>query len=255
MKYSQYEILSEFYDKLNSEVDYEKWAAFLNKNLLGFSPKKPEILLDLGCGTGSITLELAKMGYDMIGVDLSPEMLEKAQKKSVAMGQNALFICQDMRELDLYGTIDGCVCCLDGINYLANTKQLEETFSSVNLFMNDGGIFIFDVNTPYRFSEIYGNNTFTYDEKGIFCTWKNYFDKRNGKCIFDLTFFKENRDGSYTRFDERQTEKCFSDRVIRKTLEKCGFSVEKVFGGIDFSEQTDKNEKWHYVCRAHNKNK
>ena len=255
MKYGQYEALASFYDGLNPDVDYPKWCEFIQKIIEKFGNIETKLVLDLACGTGSMSVLLSKAGYEVIGVDLSAEMLMEAQQKAFEEGENILFLNQDMCEIDLYGTVDACVCCLDSINYLTEDGQLKKCFSLVNNFMNDGGLFIFDVNTPHKFRNTYGNNAYILENEGVLCAWQNTFNEEDGICDFDLSFFVEKKNGTYERFDESQSERMYTDEALRSTLKECSFEVLGVYSDYDFTEQTEIDERWYYVCRANNKNK
>jgi SAM-dependent methyltransferase len=191
----------------------------------------------------------------VIGVDLSPEMLMISQQKAYEEGQSILFLNQDMCEIDLYGTVDACVCCLDSVNYVTDREKLKRCFSLVNNFMNDGGLFLFDVNTPHKFKNTYGNNAYILENENVLCAWQNSFDENTGICEFGLSFFVEGEDGLYERFDEEQIEKMYTDEELRALLKECSFEVVGVFSDYKYGEQNEKDERWYYVCRANNKNK
>lgn len=254
MKYKQYEALAEFYDRLNPDVDYTRWADFIKKNIDGNGLKNTSLVLDLACGTGSMSVALSKLGYEVIGVDLSPEMLMEAQNKAYDEEQSILFLNQNMCELDLYGTVDAAVCCLDSLNYLTDEGDLKKTLALVNNFMNNGGLFIFDVNTPYKFRNTYGNNAYVLEDEGVLCAWQNSFDEETGICEFDLSFFVEQKNGCYERIDESQKERMYTDETIRGLLAEASFEVLGVYSDYSFTPYTDKDERWYYVCRAKNKN-
>ena len=255
MKYKQYEALAAFYDRLNPDVDYVSWAAFIKKSFEKYGRENTALVLDLACGTGSMSIQLSKLGYEVVGVDLSAEMLMEAQQKAYEEEQRILFLNQNMCELDLYGTVDAAVCCLDSLNYLTEEKDLKKTLSLVNNFMNDGGLFIFDVNTPHKFRNIYGNNAYIIEDEGVLCAWQNSFDENSGVCDFDLSFFVEKKNGSYDRFDESQREKMYTDETLRRLLDETSFEVIDVFSDYSFSPYTETDDRWYYVCRAKNKNK
>lgn len=255
MKYGQYEALASFYDGLNPDVDYGKWSGFIDGIIKKYGQIDTKIVLDLACGTGSMSVELAKKGYEMIGVDLSAEMLMEAQQKAFEQGQSILFLNQDMCDIDLYGTVDACVCCLDSLNYLTDITKVRKCLSLVNNFMNDGGLFVFDVNTPYKFKNIYGNNAYILENENVLCAWQNTFDEDTGVCNFDLSFFVEGQDGLYERFDESQTERMYTDEELRKVLSECSFEVVGVYSDYEYTEQKESDERWYYVCRARNKNR
>lgn len=146
-----YSALAAHYDALTDDVQYDAWADYAEHIFarLGVSPK---LVLDLACGTGSLSLRMAQRGYEMIGVDLSPDMLAAAAEKAYAFEpeRRPIFLCQDMAQLDLYGTIDAALCCLDSVNYVTDENALARAFSRVSLFLNPGGVFLFDVNTEFK---------------------------------------------------------------------------------------------------------
>lgn len=243
-----YSAIAECYDALNSHIDYESFASFLNKEIRAGGITDGSIVLDLACGTGNITLPLLHRGYDMIGVDLSGDMLNIARNKKC--GDKVLWLCQDMRSFELYGTVGAVVCCLDSINYLTSRAGLDKCFSLVHNYLDPNGVFIFDVNTPYKFETVYGNNHYVLEDEGIFCGWQNYYDKKSGLCDFELSFFYENEDGTYTRLDETQTERCYSLKTLSNLLKKNGFEIIKVVSDFDSSPLTDTDERAYFICRA-----
>ena len=185
----KYTALAYYYDALGEHMDYREYALFVHRYNKEYGKGKSGIALDLACGTGSMTLELDSLGYDTIGVDGSPEMLDVAREKSE--GREILYLCQDMRELDLYGTVDIVTCTLDSLNYLTSTKELSAVFALVNNFLEEGGLFIFDLNTEYKFKNIYGNNSYVFEDQGVFCTWQNEYVEKSGKCKFCVSVFEE----------------------------------------------------------------
>lgn len=255
--YSGYGSISEIYDKINAEVDYKSWADYFEVCFKRFLTKKPELILDLACGTGSMTLELAARGYDMIGADGSDSMLMKAMDNAYDKNiSDVLFIRQDMRDFELYGTVGAVTCCLDSINYLVNDEDIVKCFKCVHNYLDPDGLFLFDINTPYKFEKIYSDNAYIHeiydDESAInyFCGWQNEYDNDTKLCTFYLSVFTENENGTYNREDEVQTEKCYSLDSIKNHLKICGFELLGVFADFDFNKPTDTSERWHIVARA-----
>lgn len=242
-----YSCFARYYDALMKDAEYDKRARYIQKILLNENISSG-LVVDLACGTGSIALELAGMGYDLIGVDRSPEMLDQARNKFDAAAKNALFICQDMSKLDLYGTVDAVVCCLDSINHLTKGQTVAETFNAVSLFLNPGGLFIFDVNTPYKFEAVLADNVFTYDYGDLCCIWQNSYHKKSGLCRFDLTFFKQ-QGHLYQRFDESFYEKSYTDRTLRRYLKESGLSLMHVFEELSFEQPQEKTQRTVYVAQ------
>ena len=168
---SSYDFLAGCYDRLTYDVDYSAWADYIEKHFTrrGLPGKT---VLDLACGTGSLTRELALRGYEMIGVDLSAEMLAEAAEKNRGVSPiEPIFLCQSMDKLDLYGTIDACVCCLDSVNYVTSPKQLQRAFERVHLFLMPGGLFLFDVNTPAKLQAMDGQ-VFLDETEDTYCVWR-----------------------------------------------------------------------------------
>ena len=245
----QYSVLAPFYDKLNGETDYTAIAAFLRRVFTENGIKKGSILLDLACGTGILTNLFAAEGYDMIGVDISPEMLFEAQEASYKLkDKRPLYLCQDMRKLDLYGTVEAAFSCLVSLNYLEEEGDLATVFSRLKHFIAPGGIFVFDLNTAYRFRHVYGQNTYVFDEDGVFCIWQNDYNEEEKTCDFDLTFFVKDGD-AYYRSEESQRERLFEDDAVIDALEKNGFSLLATYGSPDFTPVTDKDEKRYFVVK------
>lgn len=255
--YDNYGAISSVYDNINASVDYVAWADFFEKCFDKFLSSRPELVLDLACGTGSMTLELAKRGYDMIGVDGSSDMLNVAydRKYDMDLPHSVLFLLQDMREFELYGTVGAITCCLDSVNYLTGEGELDKCFSLAHNYLDPDGLFLFDVNTPHKFEKVYASNTYVYDEADCggdsFCVWQNYYDAETRLCDFSLTVF-EKEEGSelYSRRDEVQTERCYSKEEIVSSLQKNGFELIGMYSDFNFTPAIDTDERWYVVARA-----
>ncbi len=237
-----YSALAHWYDDLNGEIDYEAWADALARQLPAGGT-----VLDLACGTGNITLPLARRGFDMIGTDISCDMLARAREKAEEQGLSPLLLCQDMTALDLYGTADGAVCCLDSINYLTADGALRSCFSGVNKFLVPDAYFFFDVNTPYKFENVYGDNHYVLEDDGVLLTWRNAYG--DGLCDFALDVFTALPDGTYERQSEDQTERCYDMRTLVRTAEECGFEVCGVYGDLYTRQACDNDERWYFKLR------
>lgn len=242
-----YSVFAAYYDELMADVDYAGRAAYLCE-IFRRHGLQPHLLLDLGCGTGSFSLELARQGMEVIGVDRSPQMLSEASRKAGTTNGRALFICQDMRALDLYGTVDGAVCTLDGLNHITSSTDLGRVFSGVSLFLNPGGLFVFDLNTPYKFRHVLSDNVFVYDTDRVYCVWQNSLNVRTGLCRFDLTFF-ERQGETYRRSDESFSERAYTTRRIRGLLARAGLTLEAVYADLAFQPPQETAERAVYVAR------
>ena len=245
-----YDLIAPFYDAVNSHIDYSLWADFIEKIFIKEMKNKPELVLDLCCGTGRMTLELARRGYDMTGVDYSTEMLGIARDASEESGHDVLLLCQDMRDFELYGTVDATVCCLDSINHLENEDELDKCFSLVHNYLIPDGVFIFDVNAKHKFENYYGNNTYVMEENGVFCVWENEYDEKEQVCDFYITLFEEIKGNKYVRHEESQSERMFTLNVIKKSLEKCKFEFIGAYSDFEFTPGDDDSERIYIVAKC-----
>ncbi len=254
-----YGALAHVYDRLNAEIDYAAWADFTEECFRRFLPCRPALVLDLACGTGSMTLALAARGYDMIGIDGSADMLSEALRRSIDT-PGILWLHQDMRSFELYGTVGAVTCCLDSLNYLLAEEELRATLGTVHNYLDPDGLFLFDMNTPYKFHRVYGDNAYiledrlrdeeTGEELPIFCGWQNSYDPETELCDFDLSIFEALPDGTYVRRDEHQRERCYSLETVRKALLDAGFAMIGVWEDFAFREPTDTSERWYFAARA-----
>lgn len=257
-----YNAISRVYDRLNAEIDYASWADFVEACFDRFLSARPELVLDLACGTGSMTIELATRGYDMIGVDGSAEMLSEAYTRAIDQ-QGILFLQQDMREFELYGTVGAVTCCLDSLNYLLSPEDLDRCFACVHNYLDPDGLFLFDMNTPYKFREVYGNNAYVLEDElvwdegldteeraAVYCGWQNTYHPETGICDFDLSLFEELPDGTYRRSDEHQQERCYTLDEIKASLKKANLELLGVWSDYAFSTPTDTTERWYFAARA-----
>ncbi len=245
-----YRALAAVYDRLNGEVDYAAFADHYERCFARFGVR-PSLVLDLGCGTGSMTLELAARGYDMIGVDASADMLSRAYERMYESGRSGiLFLQQDMRSFELYGTVGAVVSSLDCVNYLTDEGDLARCFSLVHNYLDPGGLFLFDVNTPYKFRHVYGDNAYILEDDSSLCAWQNDFDAQSGLCRFYLSVFREQSNGSYRRYDEEQCERCYTEEELRDALLWAGFTDITFFGDTDGSAPTDRTERWQIAARC-----
>ncbi len=220
-----YGIFSSVYDILTENVEYERIAEKIC-SLLTRNGINGGLLLDLGCGTGTLSFLLEKNGFDVIGVDPSEDMLAVANEKKYDENSSAIFLCQSGEELDLYGTIDCAVCVLDTVNHIPDLKKIRETFEKISLFINMGGIFVFDINTVYKHEKILGDNTFVYDMDEVYCVWQNTLKKAEMRTDIDLDFFIKNEDDEgYERYSESFSEYAYKTEDILKILNECGFEI------------------------------
>lgn len=240
---SSYSFFARFYDSLTSNVDYVNIAKAIDNYV---SERKPEsnILLDVACGTGSLAVELSKLGYDVIGTDSSCEMLSEAVKKGYDAEKPILFLNQAMDELDLYGTVGVAVCTLDSINHVLDKSVVDKAFSKVSLFLEDDGLFIFDINSVYKHNVILADNTFVYDCEDVYCVWQN--STENGKTTINLDFF-ELDDDVYYRSSESFCEVAYTEEEIEDLLSKNGFKVIAKYDDYTKQELKEDTQRIVYV--------
>ncbi|MBQ5837166.1 MAG: class I SAM-dependent methyltransferase [Clostridia bacterium] len=235
--------LAEIYDRINGEA-YRPYADMLEE-AFKLSDIDVKEVLDLGCGTGGITALLADRGYDMIGLDISPDMLNIARERNY--GKNTLLLCQDMCEFELYGTVQAIYSSFDCLNYIVKSKDLKQVFVLARNYLESGGVFIFDVNTAFRYKDVFDGNSFVYEfDDGIFAVWRNAFDEKKGVCEFEIDVFYETEDGLYDRACESQKQKLHTREEITECAD--GFELVSLTGGKGFDGCAE-NEKEYYVFK------
>lgn len=246
----QYTSIASVYDALNAHFDYGAYADFLAREIKKAQKTDTSLVLDLGCGTGKMSFLLRERGYDMTGVDISEDMLSVARDTSCELGINdILWLCQPMQSFELYGTVDACVSCLDSLNYLTKYEELKACFDLVHNYLIPDGVFIFDMNTPYKFKSVYAQNDYILECDGALCAWQNDYNEKSKICKFYLSIFEENADGSYCRSDEIQKERCYSEKQILKALSDSGLELIAKYGDINGKEADPTDEKWYFVAR------
>ena len=229
---SSYDILAGCYDRLTYDVDYPAWADYIEKHFAK-NPLPGRTILDLACGTGSLTRELALRGYEMIGVDQSPEMLAEAAEKNRGITPvEPIFLCQPMEKLDLYGTIDACICCLDSVNYVTDPKKLVRAFGRVHLFLMPGGLFLFDINSPEKLEGLDGQ-VFLDETEDVYCVWRTEFSKRSRICSYFMDLFRlDGETGQWDRGEELHRERAYTVEELTAMLGEVGFRDIKAFGAL-----------------------
>ena len=242
---NSYETLSVYYDRFTDDVGYAAWADFFER-LFSREQMKPALVLDLACGTGSLTRLLAARGYEMIGVDASPEMLMQAMQNTMDCTPRPLFLNQRMEQLDLYGTVDVCLCCLDSVNYVTDPAALQKAFERVHLFLEpDSGLFVFDVNTPEKFARMDGNS-YVREDEDVFCVWQAAVE--DGLCAYQFDIFA--REGeSWTRAQETHEERIYTIETLTAMLEKAGFREIKTYGDQNFAPVQGGEDRVYFTAR------
>ena len=239
---------AEVYDLFMDQVPYEKWSRRITEILKEYGISDG-LVLDLGCGTGSMTELLADAGYDMIGVDASEEMLELAYEKRAESGHDILYLLQDMREFELYGTVRAIVSVCDSLNYITEEEELLHVFRLVRNYLDPDGVFFFDMNTIYKYSEMLGETTIAENrEEGSFI-WENYYDPEEQLNQYDLTLYIRDEDDRYTRFEETHIQKAYALERVLELLQQVGMKAEQIFDSDTGKEVTDTTGKFCIAAR------
>ena len=237
------------YDALMGDVDYDARTEYLCALFKKFD-REPTLMLDLACGTGEFSNRFVRKNISVIGVDISYDMLSVAREKSADEGNDILYLCQDAAELDLYGTIDGAICCLDSLNHITDYDSFCRAIERVSLFLEKDRPFIFDLNTEYKHREVLGNNTFVIDTDEVYCVWQNEYD---GKSVVEITldFFMPEGD-AYYRTGESFCERAYTEGEVANALQKAGLKTEAIFEDMSETAPADTTERVVYVTRKVN---
>ncbi len=249
-----YTSFAEVYDTFMDNVPYEEWAEYLAELLREYDIEDG-LVLDLGCGTGSLTEILATKGYDMIGADGSAEMLEIAMEKKAQSGHDILYLLQDMREFELYGTVRAVVSVCDCVNYITDEKELEQVFRLVNNYLDPEGIFIFDFNTEYKYKEILGEQTIAEDREDCSFIWDNYYYEDESMNEYELTLFIKEQDSNlYRKYQEMHYQKAYTLDAMRDLVEWSGLEFVTAYDAYTRKAPTETSERICVVAREHGKN-
>ena len=240
------------YDTFMDETPYDKWKTQI-VDILRDNNINDGLVLDLGCGTGTMTELLAREGYDMTGVDLSSDMLYEAMNKRAESGLDVLYLCQDMREFELYGTMKAIVSVCDSINYLTDTEDLIQTFSLVNNYLDPKGIFIFDFNTVHKYKEI-GDSVIAENREDCSFIWDNYYDDETHINEYEIAFFiAEGDEGMFRRVMEQHMQRGYELEEIKTCLEEAGLIFEKAVDSDTGAEANELTERVLVVARESGK--
>ena len=249
-----YTSFAQVYDMFMDNVDYPAWSKYLIQLLKEYQVEDG-LVLDLGCGTGNMTELLAKEGYDMIGVDNSEDMLEIASEKRAESGLNILYLLQDMREFELYGTVRAVVSICDSMNYLPEEADFLQTLRLVNNYLDPQGIFIFDFNTEYKYREVLGNQVIAEDRDECSFIWENYYNHTSMINEYELTLFvREDEEASlYRKYQESHFQKAYTLREMRGLLEKAGLKFVAAYDAYTKKAPMYTSERITVIAREYGK--
>lgn len=275
-----YTSFAKVYDTFMDNVPYTEWAEYIANQLEKYDIPKTALnpagseavetcvklseknavldealleekgsVLDLGCGTGTLTSLLYQKGYSMMGVDNSEEMLEIAQEKKTKSGEDILYLCQDMRDLELYGTVGALISVCDSLNYILEEDELQEVFSLVNNYLFPGGVFLFDFNTTYKYAEIIGDTTIAENRDECSFIWDNYYHEEEGINEYDLTIFVKEEDERFSRFQETHYQRGYTLDEMKGMLEKAGLEFIEAVDSDTKKAPTEESERIFVVAR------
>lgn len=241
---TQYTVLPAFYDELNKDVNYDEYVQYVLDTVSLSSPS----VLDLGCGTGDVSIRLSKKGADVVALDISSEMLSLASHKAEKENAKVFYTCQDMTSFSTGKKYDAVVSTFDSLNYIRTKTGLYSAFDCVFAELRDGGYFIFDMNSEYKFKTVYADNSYVFDEDTVFCAWQNFYDEKRKLCDFYINIFAE-ENGKYNRYYEVQTERMYTLKEILKGLEKSGFTVIQTSSDYYGTPITNTSERYYIIAK------
>ncbi|MCR5368312.1 class I SAM-dependent methyltransferase [Eubacterium sp.] len=245
------------YDNLMDNIPYDEWTSYLKKLLDNYDINEG-IIAELGCGTGNITERLAEYGYDMIGIDNSPEMLDIAMQKGAANKSSSLYLCQDMREFELYGTVRAVISLCDSINYITDKDDLVTIMRLVNNYLDPGGLFIFDFNTLHYYRDVVADNTIAEDRDDISFIWDNYFDEDTNINELALSLFVKDKesesDDIYKKYSELHLQKAYTLDEIKEAIAASGLEFITAFNAFTSNAPDEDSERIYIIAREKGKN-
>ena len=241
------------YDTFMDNIPYEEWAKYLISLLKEYEIEEG-LVADLGCGTGNMTEILAAAGYDMIGIDNAEEMLEIAMEKRAESGHDILYLLQDMREFELYGTVKAIVSICDSVNYITEEEDLLEVFRLVNNYLDPKGMFIFDFNTIYKYRELLGDRTIAEDREDCSFIWDNYYYENEQINEYELSLFIREQDSDlYRKYQETHFQKAYDLETIKSLVEESGLEYITAYDAFTKNAPTEKSERVYVIARERGK--
>ncbi len=268
-----YSDFARVYDELMDNAPYGEWCENIDALIREYGISRPlggmrpesgaapsgtqedllaserNLVLDLGCGTGTLTELLSQKGYDMIGVDNSSEMLEIAMEKREESGSGILYLLQDMRELELYGTVGTVISVCDSLNYLLEEKELLQVFQLVDNYLYPGGLFLFDFNTVYKYSQVIGDATIAENREDCSFIWENYYHHEEQVNEYDLTVFVREEGDHFRRFTENHFQRGYTPQAMRRLVEQAGMRVVRLLDADTLGEVTHSSERVYLLAR------
>lgn len=244
-----YSCFATVYDELMDNIPYDDWFVYLH-DLLVTNGVSSGIVAELGCGTGQITERMASSGYDMIGIDNSISMLDIANTKKAANNSSALYLCQDMREFELYGTVAAIISICDSINYITDESDLLKVFMLVENYLDPNGIFIFDFNTRHYYRDIVADSTIAEDRDNISFIWDNYYDEDSNINELALSLFVQEADSKlYRKYEELHYQRGYTLNEIISLIEKSGLALVNAYDAFTKKAATENSERIYIIAK------
>ena len=237
------------YDRLMNGVPYDEWARYYAELLKLYGVSSTARITECACGTGNLTIPLAKLGFKMTGMDLSPDMLNIAQQKARQQGVLIPFIMMDMRKLIVQRPVDAVLSTCDGVNYITDSEDLLSFFQNANTALKPGGVLAFDVSTPYKLSERLGDRIFTTSEDDLVYVWQGQYHTNQRILDIHMDIFLREQNGLFRRIQEDQKQRAYQHAELSDLLEETGFSNIRFFGDRTMTEPEDKSLRWHITAR------
>ncbi len=242
-----YSGFAQVYDFLMKDVDYDGWVDYIEEIFIS-KGCKPKTILELACGTGNITNRLSKRGYDIVGIDISNEMLALAKNKAYDLRLDIKYLNQDMRQLDYSKKVDSVICMCDGFNYILEENDLLLVLEKVYSLLKEDGVLIFDISSYHKLSEVLGNNVYAENFEDISYIWQNYFDYETNLCELGLTIFKR-QDRLFSRYQEYHYQRAYRVEEILEFLKYTGFINICVYRAFSFEKIQYKDDRVFFVCK------
>lgn len=247
-----YTSFARVYDTFMDNIPYEEWCEYLTGLLREYNVDEG-LILDLGCGTGSVTELLAEKGYDMIGVDNSEEMLEVAMEKRVESGYDILYLLQDMREFELYGTVRAVVSICDSINYITDPEELLDVFRLVNNYLDPGGVFVFDFNTLYKYQEVLGDRTIAENREECSFIWDNYYYEDERINEYELSLFIREENDLYRKYEETHYQRAYTLEEMVNLVKRSGLEFVAAYDAFTREVPSEQSERIYIIARENGK--
>lgn len=247
-----YTSFAEVYDTFMDNVPYDEWADYV-EHLLKEQDIDSGLVLELGCGTGSMTEALSSRGYDMIGVDNAQEMLDIARRKKEKSGQDILYLLQDMQAFELYGTVRAVVSVCDSINYVTEPEDVIQVFRLVNNYLDPEGVFVFDFNTQYKYKEVMGDCTIAEDREDCSFIWDNFYDEEEKINEYELTLFLREEGNLYRKYQEVHFQRAYTLEEMTEYLERAGLIFLAAYDAYTRSTADEKSERITILAKEHGK--